>query len=439
MKDEEIQQNPGVWTNYGISLANLNRLTEAHEAFTKAVNLDKKDPSIWIKKGLVEFKQEDFKDAARSFDKARGLDKKDPEIPILLARALNKQIAVKKAVKILENAIQRLPHSHQLPIELAKLFTQENDIKKAEYVLEEAVRVTNRPDPGLVLGQHLIDEKKHDRAINIYKKVLERFPESVYAQYGIGIANHAKGEWDAAITAYHQARKMFSPKKPPQSFWINLGRVLKQLKRYNEAIDALYRAKKTGKPTLQIFLLLSELYLAKDRPDRAKNTLEEAAKLDKTNPIIPYFQAFTELRLGVYDQAKELWQFSLKLDPTLVDSKYQLALMAVRENDFKEGLSLAEEVLVQDETFYPARKLAGRLAFRLKQFNRTIELLELAVIEKPIERQNELELLLLAWTKEEKSDKADVLLTHLIQTQPSLRDQLGYASLEEFLARKGTK
>lgn len=438
LKDEEIQQNPGVWTNYGISLANLNRLTEAQEAFAKAANLDRKDPSIWIKKGLVEFQQEDYKEATNSFDKAQKFDKKDPEIVIFQARALNKQRAIKKAVKILENAIHKFPHSHQIPIELAKIFMQENEIKKSERVLEEAIRVSLNPDPGLILGQHLLDEKEYDQAIKIYGSVLERFPDSAHAQYGIGIANHAKRDWGAAIAAYDRTREMFRPNKPPQSFWINLARVLKQLKRHNEAIDALYRAKKSTKPTLEIFLLLAELYLAKDKPKRARDTLEEAAKLEKTNPIIPYFQGMTELRLGDSEQAKELLLFSLQLDPKLFDSKYQLALMAVRENDFREALSLAEDILVQDETYYPARKLAARLAFGLKQFNRTVELLEMSVVENPTKRQDELELLLLAWNKDEKGEEADRLLKHLIHAHPSLRDQLGYASLKEFFARKGT-
>jgi len=60
---------------------------------------------------------------------------------------------------------------------------------------------------------------------------------------------------------YQKALPLFRPEKPPQSLFVNLGRVLKNLKRNKEAIDALYRAKKYGKPTLEIALLLAELFL----------------------------------------------------------------------------------------------------------------------------------------------------------------------------------
>jgi len=56
--DDEIQQNAGVWANYGIVLTNLKLLKEAQEAFTRATDLDK-NAELWVKKGLIESEKKD--------------------------------------------------------------------------------------------------------------------------------------------------------------------------------------------------------------------------------------------------------------------------------------------------------------------------------------------------------------------------------------------
>ncbi|MFW9855584.1 MAG: tetratricopeptide repeat protein [Candidatus Thorarchaeota archaeon] len=423
LEDEDFQQNPGVWSNYAISLANLNKLSEAQEAFMRALDLDKKNPSIWIKKGLVEYQLERFKDAAFSFEKARNLDKKDFEILIFLARALYKQKAVKKSIRTLEGAINRFPQSHQIRIELAKIYSQEDEMKKAEEVLEAAIGNTPHPEPGLILGQHLLDQKDYDQAIRIYERVLSQFPNSVHAQYGLGIAKHALGDWPSAIAEYNKARGMFSPKKPPQGFWINTARVLKQLKRYNEAIDALYRAKRTAKPPLEVFILLAELYLEKDMPEKAKETLEEASRVDKTNPVIPYYMGLIELRYGGVDTAKKHFKWSLELNPDFIDSKFQLAFLISRENA-RESYTLALEILDQDSSYYPARQLAARLAFSSQDYRKTIDLLEMAIVEDPTKRAQDIEILLKAWLGNNESEKAVAFFKHLFETDLPVRDLL---------------
>ena len=111
LTDDEMQQNPGVWANYGIALINLNHISEAQKAFARAVSLDKKNSRLWLKKGLTESRLGNDYEAKKSFEKALRFDKKDPEIPILLSRTLRKQEEGKKAIKVLESAFKKLPKS----------------------------------------------------------------------------------------------------------------------------------------------------------------------------------------------------------------------------------------------------------------------------------------------------------------------------------------
>jgi tetratricopeptide (TPR) repeat protein len=195
------------------------------------------------------------------------------------------------------------------------------------------------------------------------------------------------------------------------------------LKRFNEAIDALNRAKRIAQPPLEVFLLLTELYLEKEMPEKARDTLVEASRVDKTNPLIPYYQGLIELRLGALHIAKKRFKWSLELNPELLDSKFQLAFITSRENP-KDSYLLAQEILDQDKEYYPARQLAAKLAFGLRDFQNVVDILELSIIEDPLKWSDNIEILLKSWIEMDESEAAIAFIKHLFDINEIIRDRL---------------
>lgn len=420
--DEEIQQNAGIWANYGVALTNLNLYDEAREAFRRATSLEK-NSELWIKKGLIESELKDYKEAQKSFEKAINLDKKNPEIHILLSRTHQKQGSIKKAIKILESAQKKHPESHQIPVELAMILSKQKDDSKAELILRKAIKKAKNPDPGLLLGQYLLDKEQYQKAIMTYEEVLIRFPKSQTAQYGLGVAYHANGDWNKALNAYRKALIMFRPEKPPQNLFINIARAHKSLKQHKEAIDALYQAKKYGKSTLEIALLLAELFLEIDRPDRAQRALEDAIGLDKSNPLLRFYLGLTLLRMNNPNQAKKYFKESLELDPNFHESKMQIALLAIKEKKYKEAFSYANEVALADPNHTSACQLAAKLAFDFQDYRRTIELIK-PVVEREPERIEELRLLLQSWLLLSQPEKAHSFMQIMLNEHKELREKV---------------
>ncbi|MFX1282501.1 MAG: tetratricopeptide repeat protein [Promethearchaeota archaeon] len=424
LTDEKIQQNAKVWANYGITLTKLKLYSEAQKAFTEAVSLEKKNAEIWIKKGLTEFRLGHYHKAKKSFEEAMHLDKNDLEIPILLSRTLRKQDDLKKAIKVLEATHKKFPNSHQIPIELAFIWSSQNEDQKAERVLKKAIHSANHPDPGLLLAQTLLDKKDFEKAILIYEELFSRFPTFPNVQYGLGVAYHANKEWQKALDAYQKAIPLFRPEKPPQNLFINMARVLKNLDRKKEAIEALYQAKKYGKTTTEILLLLSELFLELNRPDRAKRALEDATRLDKYNPVVPFYLGLTLLKLKDTHLAKESFKRTLELDPEFHESKLQLALLAIQEKDFISAFALADDVATADPNNIPGNRLAAKLAYDLRNFKKVIELLKPIVIKDPKNRLDDLELLLNSWLLLSQPEKANSFLNKLLGDHKDLKDKL---------------
>ncbi len=422
LKNEDIQKNSSVWGNYGIALVNLKLYPDALKAFTQASDLDKNNAELLTKKGIVEFQLNNFKAAETSFKQALQKNKNDPEIYILLSRVYGKQDEYLKKIKVLEKALKKLPDSYKIPIELARAWAQHENPEKVEKVLKEAIPKAKTPDPGLLLGQHLLDQNKIDNALEIYKLVLDRFPTSQHAQYGIGVAYHAKNKFSQALDAYMKSLELFRGEKTPQSLYINLARVLKQLKRQKEAIDYLFRAKKMGKTTLEISLLLAELFLEINRADRAFRALEDAQNLDKDNPVIPFYMGMTSLQLEDPSNAEEHFKRSLLLDPNFYESKLQLAILALQKKQYNEAYILALEVIKSKPDHIPARQLAGKMAFNLQKFKETIEILKPVVVESP--KLDDLEVLLRAWLMRNESKDAHSFVKNELKITKELHNQM---------------
>ena len=160
LNDEEIQNNAIVWANYGIALTNLKQLSRALSAFSTAVQIDSKNDAFWLKKGLVEYQLELYRKAEKSLNRAVKLNKTNDEIPILISRSLQKQEEFKKAIKVLESARKKYPNSAKIPIELARIWEDQEQGEKSVAVLHKALKETNHPDPGLLLGQILLDDQE---------------------------------------------------------------------------------------------------------------------------------------------------------------------------------------------------------------------------------------------------------------------------------------
>ncbi|MHA1946033.1 MAG: tetratricopeptide repeat protein [Candidatus Hodarchaeales archaeon] len=433
LKDEEIQQKAIIWANYGVALTNLKNYHDAHSAFLAAVQLEGKNGELWLKKGLIEYQLELYQDAEKSFNRAEKLDKSNDEIPILISRCFLKRDDLKKAIKTLESSLKKHPKSAKIPIELSKLLEGAGETEKSQMVLFKAIRETEHSDPGLLLGQLLLDNQQYDKAIEAYKKVLERFPDSTHAQFGVGIAHHAKKEFKQALQVYNKVITMYKPSKPPQNLYINTAKALKELGRPKEAIDALYKAKKFRKPSLDISLLFAELYLDSNRPDKAKRALEDAVLLDKKNPVFRFYLGMTNLHLENIDEAKRYFTQSIELDPSFHESKIQLSILAVKEKKLKYAYSLVNEVISKNPRHIGGVRLAAQIAFDLRDFRRTIELVEPLVENSPINIPD-LEILLNSWLMLSQPERAHAFMNKLLSENKEIKSQLKtIAFFDQFL------
>jgi tetratricopeptide (TPR) repeat protein len=98
------------------------------------------------------------------------------------------------------------------------------------------------PDDMRETAQQAIDYfKKHQftEAAESYQKIIDKYPDCLYAWSNLGVTRFQQGNLDQAMAAFQKAVTL----SPEDAFsWANLGVVFYQLKQYDDAISALKKA-----------------------------------------------------------------------------------------------------------------------------------------------------------------------------------------------------
>ncbi|MHA2172807.1 MAG: tetratricopeptide repeat protein, partial [Candidatus Kariarchaeaceae archaeon] len=113
-----------------------------------------------------------------------------------------------------------------------------------------------------------------------------------------------------------------------------------------------------------------------------------------------------------------------------------LALLAIREKNFQEAYTLTNEVINSDPNHKAACLLTAQLAFDLKDYRRTVELLQTEIKNDPFQIK-ELELLLNSWLMLSQPEKAHSFMADLFAEHKELHAKLQpIAFFDQFTQKK---
>jgi len=167
-------------------------------------------------------------------------------------------------------------------------------------------------------GSNYAWERRWEEAIDAYRRALAEFPDDVAALVGLGLALFESGRLEEALEAYQRAAEIDTenPTLPER-----VGQTLEKLGRLEEAAEA--------------YLQAAERYTHRQAPSLAVKRWEDAARVDpssipahvnllraylsqgKTTNALREYLALAEIyqAQGKTDQALELCQYALRLDP----------------------------------------------------------------------------------------------------------------------------
>lgn len=220
------------------------------------------------------------------------------------------------------------------------------------------------------LGQDAQEKGDFKKAIQLYEKALELFPDFPEAEYQRASSLFQLGDINRAEEGFRRAIQL----RPDWSLPItSLSFILVRKGNLDEAEKLLNQAIKIDPENQKAYILLAEIKL---KTDRSKQELEEVYQkiklfTEKANPLASIWlvRAMIERKLGELALAKRSLNQALKVDSQNISALSEKVEIALAEDDLETAVSDATKLLsLSDST--EAKVLFARV---LLADGRTIE------------------------------------------------------------------
>ncbi|XP_054692160.1 Bardet-Biedl syndrome 4 protein isoform X2 [Grus americana] len=265
------------------SLFLLGKHKAAIEVYNEAAKLDEKDWEISHNLGVCYMYLKHFNKARDQLNNALELNRHDLTY-MMLGKIHLLEGETDKAIEVYKKAVEFSPENTDLLTTLGLLYLQRGDYQKAFEHLGNALTY----DPGnykatLAVGSMMQAHGDFDVALSKYKAVASTVPESPPLWNNIGMCFFGKKKYVAAISCLKRANYL-----APFDWKIlyNLGLVHLTMQQYASAFHFLSAAINFQPKMGELYMLLAVALTNLEDIENAKRSYEQAAALDKCNPLV---------------------------------------------------------------------------------------------------------------------------------------------------------
>lgn len=211
-------------------------------------------------------------------------------------------------------------------------------------------------DLGVVAG----DGGDDDAAIDAFDKALDVNPDYTPSKLGRAEAYARAGKTDDARKDLEAAIKELADDDPRRAdAAARLAALLRDAKKYDDAIDVLRDALRVQGATSRIYTELALIYLAQDREDLAALVIARALELDAKDPGAHNALALLDLRQGKAQDAFDEFDRATSLDPSYQDARFNKASVLLDAGDYSRAKEELETVVENKADDYAAQVALG--------------------------------------------------------------------------------
>jgi len=282
-------------------------------------------------------------EAERAFREAR---KVAPGMvgPLLgLAEVAFKRNDVPGAGTFVLQAVRMAPNNGEAQLAWGRFLYTQGRYPEAAAAFERAIRAepdlpATRIDLGDVYMNALDDPAK---AAEAYRGALKIDPKLAGAHYALGVALTRLKQAKEARAELAEAARL-EPDSPLPRY--ALGRLAASEGDLDRAATEFGQAIQAAKEYVPAYLALADVYVARDKADRALATYADAAKAAPADANVPLRTGMLQERLGRDGEARKSYLEAVRLDPKSPLAYNNLAwLEAARRGDLDQALKWAEE------------------------------------------------------------------------------------------------
>jgi tetratricopeptide (TPR) repeat protein len=287
-------------SNLGAALSRAGQYEDAIVEYRQALKLEPRNLPVRVNLALAFYKTSQISSAAEELEKAVKQQPSNRQAVFLLADCDLRLGENKKVIELLAPLEKESPGDKALIYLLGTALIRDNQPARGQVLVDRILREGESAEAHLLLGTTKLNAQEFAEALVDLKKAVDLNPHlpDVYSYYGMALLS--TGDMAAAADAFRKELE-----SNPNDFVANLqlGAVLKQDQRYDEALAAFARA-------LRI------------RPG---------------DPGVRYQQATVDLLTGKVEQACAKLEALLKESPQFVEAHVSLATVYYRLKRKEDG------------------------------------------------------------------------------------------------------
>ncbi|MFK7732331.1 MAG: tetratricopeptide repeat protein [Pseudomonadales bacterium] len=345
------------------SSRDVDVMKEASQLFSKAISIDPRfaRAHAGVCEALLRIFEKsnskiDFELAENACIEAERLDTSlGDDIALALGKLYLFQGRYELAEAQLSRALQLSDQPADVYIEIGELKNRQGHFEEAEQALKKASQ--NSPDYWATeeaLGSLYYTNKRYKEAIKHYKRASQLAPSVATVYSGMGISYWMLGDFDHAIDAYQQSLKV----KPTRQAYTNIGLLQYYKKNFDSAIEYQQNALELAPDDHRVWGRLGEAYYFAKRPEDARETFAQAAKLAESNLQINVQDIKTIRLAAVYyahmEQGKKattMAQRAIELTPEHPESHYAAAQVHMLLGEDDQAISALATALSFNERY----------------------------------------------------------------------------------------
>ncbi len=213
---------------------------------------------------------------------------------------------------------------------------------------------------GLALEAH--EQKDFDRAVELYGRILARFPDGDLVLYNQGLALYQLDRFAESAAVFARAADI---RDDDADTWFNLGLALKQDGRHPEARRAYERALNLASDDADIIFNLANCCREGGYPEQAAAYYDQLLNIEPDHvSCLNNFAYLCHLQ-GEYGRAEELYNRFLNLRPDHPGALHMLAALSGTADDTPANEYIRELFDQYSDTF--EQSLVGELEYRVPE------------------------------------------------------------------------
>jgi tetratricopeptide (TPR) repeat protein len=225
-------------------------------------------------------------------------------------------------------------------------------------VLPAAMTVETAVPATFADGKAAYGEKKYGDAAAIFEGYVARKPENAWGHYMLALSAWKSGDPAKAEGAFETALSI-DPRHVKS--YVNLGRVLLEQKRNDEALAKLTRAADIDPESIEVQRLLGRTYLALGRIDEAEDAYRRAIELNELDAWSMNNLGLLLLDSGRADEAVPLLEKAVELRKEVPAFHNNLGMALEHAGRFGDAAAAYGAALALDPGYEKAQKNLSRI------------------------------------------------------------------------------